>query len=65
MTDVDAGMDDFATETPVPSAMEQVGYMIADAEAEVARHTRNLKASKELLKRLNATLDVMRAGPGA
>lgn len=68
MADVDAGLGDFeviGSSDADPTPIQQVEQMIIDAGHDMERHARNLKASKELFKRLNATLDAMRAGPGA
>lgn len=65
MADTDAAMDDFAPPVDYPTPVEQVRQMIAGTEDDVERHARNLKASKELLKRQRAVLEAMLAGPGA
>jgi hypothetical protein len=50
---------------PEPSPIETVEHLIAVNEAELARLNESVKHTRELLKRLRATLKAMQDGPGA
>jgi hypothetical protein len=62
-TEAEAAMDEFSAHEMVPiepSPIELVEQMIARNEAHLERLTENVKQTRELLKRLRATLKVMR-----
>jgi hypothetical protein len=57
--ETEAGMDEFPADVMVPSPIEQIDQLIEANERAAERHDRNLKASKELLKRLRAVRKTM------